>query len=172
MLRLVVGLTLSTHGAQKLFGSFGGPGLKKTAAFMEQLGFVPGERSAVMAGLAEMAGGLLLALGLVTPVAAGIVLSVMLVAAVTVHLEHGFFIQNGGYEYTLMAGLAALSVAFTGAGRISFDHLLGLRMGGVRWGVAALGIGLLGAGLQLASRHRPSAAGHEGPAGAHAQGAK
>src|SRR6185295_1672714 len=99
ILRLVVGLTLAAHGAQKLFGWFGGPGLDKTGAFLEQIGFVPGKRNAVLAGLAEVGGGLLLALGLATPIAAAIVLSVMLVAAISAHWKQGFFVQNHGYEY-------------------------------------------------------------------------
>src|ERR1700730_4125568 len=80
LLRLTVGLTLAAHGAQKLFGWFGGPGLDKTGMFFEKLGFVPGRRHALMAGLAEAGGGLLLALGLVTPLAASAVFAVMLVA--------------------------------------------------------------------------------------------
>src|SRR6202171_5957724 len=98
LLRLTVGLTLAAHGAQKLFGWFGGPGLDRTGMFFEKLGFVPGRRHALMAGLAEAGGGLLLALGLVTPLAAAAVFAVMLVAGVTVHLEHGFFLTSGGYE--------------------------------------------------------------------------
>jgi putative oxidoreductase len=87
ILRLVVGVTLAAHGAQKLFGWFGGYGLAGTGGFMEQLGFHPGKRAALMAGLAEAAGGLLLALGAATPLAATLIVGVMLVAIATVHLE-------------------------------------------------------------------------------------
>src|SRR2546423_5380191 len=80
ILRLVVGLTMAAHGSQKLFGWFGGYGLAGTGGFLEQLGFVPGRRNALFAGLAEMGGGLLLAAGLATPIAAALALSVMVVA--------------------------------------------------------------------------------------------
>ena len=96
LLRLTLGLTFAAHGAQKLFGWFGGPGLGAVGQFFEMLGFAPGRRYALMAGLAETGGGLLLALGLLTPVGAALVFGVMLVAAVTVHIEKGFFAQNGG----------------------------------------------------------------------------
>ena len=156
LLRLVVGLTLAAHGAQKLFGWFGGPGLTKTAAGMEQLGFVPGRRNAILAGLTEAGGGLLLALGLATPLAAALVFAVMLVAGVSAHLKQGFFLQNHGYEYTLTLGLAALSVAFTGPGPLSLDAPLGLSLWGTRWGMLALAVGLVGGALQLAGRQRPA----------------
>src|SRR5258706_1041260 len=98
ILRLVVGLALAGHGTQKLFGWFGGYGLTGTAGFLEQLGFVPGRRNALFAGLAETAGGLLLALGLATPIAAAMIVAVMVVAAVSVDFEDGFFSCNQGFE--------------------------------------------------------------------------
>ena len=106
LLRSVVGLTMAAHGAQKLFGWFGGPGLDKVALGFEQLGFVPGRRHARLAGLAEVGGGLLLALGLLTPVAGALILALMLVAALSVHLKGGFFLTSGGYEYNLVLGVA------------------------------------------------------------------
>lgn len=156
ILRLVVGLTLAAHGAQKLFGWFGGPGVTKTAAGFEKLGFVPGRRKAFMAGLTEIGSGLLLALGLATPAAAALVFAVMVVAGVSAHLKQGFFLQNHGYEYTLILGLAGLSVAFTGAGSLSLDALVGLSLAGARWGLAAFVVGLGGAALQLAGRQVPA----------------
>jgi putative oxidoreductase len=159
ILRLVVGLTLAAHGAQKLFGWFGGYGLTGTGGFLEQLGFVPGRRAALFAGLAETGAGLLLALGLATPVAAAVALSVMVVASVSAHAPKGFFAHNGGYEYTAMLGLAALSLAFTGPGGLSVDALLGLRDAGAAWGVAALIIGVGGGVVQLARRRTLQAAG-------------
>src|SRR6266446_4682524 len=98
ILRLVVGLTLAAHGTQKLFVWFGGYGLTGTGGFLEQLGFVPGRRNALVAGLAETGAGVLLALGLATPVAAAVALSVMVVAGVSAHASKGFFAHNGGYE--------------------------------------------------------------------------
>ena len=152
ILRLVVGLTLASHGAQKLFGWFGGYGLTGTGGFLEQLGFVPGRRAALFAGLAETGAGLLLALGLATPLAAAVALSVMVVAGVSAHASKGFFAHNGGYEYTLILGIAALSFAFTGPGPLSVDAVLGVQDAGAGWGVAALVVGLVGAGVQLAQR--------------------
>src|SRR5688572_25929306 len=133
VLRAVLGLTLAAHGAQKLFGWFGGYGLKGTGQWLESIGMVPGRVQALLDGLAETGGGVLLALGLLTPIAAGIVVAVMLVAAVTVHSKGGFFLSKGGYEYTLVLGLAALSLAFTGPGALSLDALFGLPFAGARW---------------------------------------
>ena len=152
LLRLTLGLTLAAHGTQKLFGWFGGPGLDATGQFFEMIGFIPGRRCAVRAGLAETGGGLLLALGLLTPVAAALPFSVMLVAAVTVHIKKGFFAQNGGYEYTLVLGIAALTLAFTGPGSLSLDALLGYYLSGRFWGMAALFVGVLGGVMSLIQR--------------------
>jgi putative oxidoreductase len=154
LLRLTVGLTLGAHGAQKLFGWFGGPGLDGTGKGMEMLGFFPGRRHALMAGLTEVGGGLLLALGLMTPVAASIVFAVMLVAGVSAHVRHGFFLKNGGYEYTLVLGLSGLSLAFTGPGWLSLDALLGLHLQGALWGAGAVLVGAAGAAIQIGGRRR------------------
>src|SRR4029453_1279034 len=97
LLRLTVGLTLAAHGAQKLFGWFGGPGLDAIGQGFAALGFHPGRRHALLASVVEIGGGLLLALGLFTPLAAAIVFSVMVVAGVSVHLKKGFFLAQGGY---------------------------------------------------------------------------
>jgi putative oxidoreductase len=152
LLRVVVGVTLAAHGAQKLFGWFGGPGLDGTARGLEMLGFTPGRRHAALAGLVEIGAGLLLALGLLTPIAAALVSSVMVVAALSAHVKQGFFITSGGYEYTLVLGAAGLTFAFTGPGRFSLDAALGLAAGGALWGLAALLIGVVGAAVQLAQR--------------------
>jgi putative oxidoreductase len=152
LLRIVIGLTLLAHGAQKFSG------LDAVATAFEGLGIVPGRRSAILAALAETGGGLLLALGLATPAAASVVFGVMLVAGVSAHLKQGFFLTKGGYEYTLVLGLAGLSVAFTGPGRFSVDALFGLDLGGLHWGLLALGAGVVGGGIQLATRRPPAAA--------------
>ena len=136
LLRVTVGLTLAAHGAQKLFGWFGGHGLDGTGRGLEMLGFHPGPRHALMAGLVELGGGLSLALGFLTPAGAALVSSVMLVAAFSAHVKHGFFMTSGGYEYNLVLGAAALSVAFTGPGALSIDALLGYAVGGAAWGSA------------------------------------
>lgn len=159
LLRLVVGTTLAAHGAQKLFGWFGGPGLAGAGAGLESLGFTPGRRHALAAGAVEIAGGLLLAIGLATPLAAAIVASVMIVAAVSAHLPRGFFAHNGGFEYNLVLGASGLALAFTGAGAISADAVLGWSVAGAQWGAGALAIAVIGAAGQLAQR-RTSAADH------------
>ncbi len=155
LLRLTIGLTLAAHGSQKLFGWFGGHGLEGTAKALETLGFYPGRRHALMAGLVETGGGVLLALGFLTPAAAAVVFSVMFVAGVSAHLKQGFFAMSGGYEYTLVLGVAGLTVAFTGPGALSLDALFGYTMSGAWWGAAALFVGLAGGTLQLAQRHPP-----------------
>jgi putative oxidoreductase len=158
VLRVVLGLTLAAHGVQKLFGWFGGPGIAGLGSWLETIGFVPGRRQAVMAGLSEAGGGLLLALGLLTPLAAAVALAVMAVAGISVHWKAGFFATQGGYEYTLVIGLAALSLAFTGPGALSLDSLLGLELAGARWGLAALAAGAIGGALPLLMRRQPVSA--------------
>jgi putative oxidoreductase len=152
ILRLVVGLTLAAHGAQKLFGWFGGYGLTGTGQFFEQLGFRPGRLQATLAGSAELVGGVFLAAGFLTPAAAAAVVAVMLVAAVSVHVAKGFFATSGGYEYTLVLGAAALALAFTGPGAISADRALGISWSGETWGLAALAAGLIGGAVPLMAR--------------------
>jgi putative oxidoreductase len=151
LLRLAVGVTLAAHGAQKLFGWFGG-GLDAAAQAFAMLGFQPGRRHALMAGLVEVGGGVSLALGFLTPVGATLAFSVMLVATVSVHLKHGFFNTSGGYEYNLVLGVAGVTLAFTGPGTLSLDEMLGLSVNGGLWGVAALLFGLAGGLVQLAQR--------------------
>src|SRR6185503_8202787 len=124
--RLVFGLSLAAHGSQKLFGWFGGYGLAGTGGFFEQLGYRPGKTFAALAGLAEFGGGLLIALGLLGPVGAALTISVMIVAAVTVHLAKGFFASGGGIELTFLYAAAAVVLALTGPGVFSLDAVLGL----------------------------------------------
>jgi putative oxidoreductase len=127
-IRLLLGSALAAHGAQKLFGWFGGYGLKGTGGFFEGLGFRPGTAFAAAAGLSEFGGGVLLALGLFTPLGAAAVLATMLVAMVSVHLKNGFFAMANGIELPFVYAAAALGVAFTGAGAYSLDGLLGLKL--------------------------------------------
>lgn len=154
LLRLVIGGTLAAHGAQKLFGWFGGPGLDGAGKGFEMLGFSPGRRHALMAGVTEVAAGLLLAAGLATPVAASIFVAVMLVAAVSVHVKQGFFLATGGYEYNLVLGVAGLSFAFTGPGLLSLDAAVGVYLDGSLWGLAAVIVGVIGGALQLSTRRQ------------------
>ncbi len=163
ILGAVFGLTLTAHSVQKLFGWLGRPGIAGTAQMLEQPGFRPPRRPAVVAGLVEGGAGLALAVGLLTPLAAAAFISVMFVAAVSVHLPKGFFNQNGGFEYTRALATGALAVAFTGPGAISADALLGIDWSGPIWGLAALAIGLVGSGTQLLSRRSelPNASAHQ-----------
>ncbi|WP_432026586.1 DoxX family membrane protein [Streptomyces sp. 1222.5] len=124
LLRLGTGGVLAAHGAQKLFGWFGGHGLEGTGQFMESVGYAPGRASATAAGLAETGGGTLLALGLATP-AAGAAAAGAMAGAAALHMPNGFFAQEGGYEYAASLGLAAAGLAITGPGRLSLDHALG-----------------------------------------------
>jgi putative oxidoreductase len=144
VLRLVVGLLLAGHGAQKLFGLFGGHGLRGTAGFFEQIGLKPGHFHATSAGLLEFGGGLLLALGLLTPVASAALIAVMTAAVITVHAPKGVWATNGGYEYNLTIAAAAFALAAVGAGGWSIDHALSLNVHGVLWGLGALVAGLSG----------------------------
>ncbi|MEU6095316.1 DoxX family membrane protein [Streptomyces sp. NPDC047079] len=124
LLRLGTGGVLAAHGAQKLFGWFGGGGIEGTGQFMEAVGFQPGKASATAAGLAEAGGGVLLALGLATP-AAGAAAAGAMAGASAVHVPNGFFAQSGGYEHAASLGLTAASLAITGPGRLSVDALFG-----------------------------------------------
>jgi putative oxidoreductase len=151
ILRVVVGLALAAHGSQKLFGMFGGPGLAGTGGFFEALGFRPGKPFAAMAGLGEAGGGLALALGVLTPLSAAVVLATMLVA-MSAHSGKGFFAQNGGYEYALIIAAAAAALAFTGPGGFSIDAALGLSLSGPKWGLIAIGLAAVGALPPLAMR--------------------
>ncbi|MEU9665819.1 DoxX family protein [Streptomyces bobili] len=124
LLRLGTGGVLMAHGAQKLFGWFGGHGREGTGQFMESVGYAPGKASATAAGLAETGGGALLALGLATP-AAGAAAAGAMAGASAVHVPNGFFAQSGGYEYAASLGLTAAGLAVTGPGRLSLDHAVG-----------------------------------------------
>jgi putative oxidoreductase len=152
IVRLAVGITLAAHGSQKLLGWFGGGGIAGTAPFFEQLGLRPGRLHAALAGIAETAGGLLLAAGLFTPLAAAALIGVMVVAVGTAHWGKGFFLQTGGLEYNSVLAAGALAVAFTGPGAISLDRSLGISWSGSSWGLGALLLGLLGGAAELLTR--------------------
>lgn len=124
IIRLGVGAACAAHGAQKLFGSFGGGGIKGTGAFFDSAGFVPGERNAQLAGLCEAGGGALLALGLAAGPAGAALAGNMIVASST-HGPNGFFNMGGGYELPATYGLVGAAVAVGGPGRYSIDALSG-----------------------------------------------
>jgi putative oxidoreductase len=144
LLRLLIGGLLAAHGAQKLFGWFSGHGIQGTADFLESLGWRPGRTFAILLGCAELAGGLALAFGAGTPVAAGVVIAVLANAAWVVHRPNGLWNTAGGYEYPLALGGTALALALTGPGQFSLDHVAGLQVPALAGAVLAIGIGLLG----------------------------
>jgi len=119
IVRLVVGLTFAGHGTQKLFGWFGGHGLRGTAAWLESIGMKPGLLMALAAGLGELAGGLLFAAGLWVPVAAALIVITMLVAIAAVHGCNGYWVTQNGFEYNLILIAIAVAVALIGPGAYS-----------------------------------------------------
>ncbi len=124
VLRVPVGLILAAHGAQKLFGWFGGYGLEGTGQWMASIGLEPGYLMALMAGSAEFFGGLALALGLLTRPAALVSAVTMLVAIFAVHFSNGLFMSNNGYEYALSLFAVTLALTIQGGGRLSVDGVL------------------------------------------------
>lgn len=124
VLRLPVGAVLAAHGAQKLFGWFGGYGLEGTGQWMASIGLTPGYLMALLAGSVEFFGGLALILGLLTRPAALLSAFTMLVAIFSAHLSSGLFISNGGYEYALTLFAVTLALAIQGGGRYAFDNKL------------------------------------------------
>lgn len=155
--RLIFGVLMAAHGSQKLFGWFGGYGLAGTGEFFESLGFRPGRLFAALAAVAEVAGGLMLGLGLLTPIGAALIVSVMIVAAGSVHWQHGLFAATNGIEVPLLYVAAAAALAFTGPGAYSFDAVLGLA---TLWtpavGLTALAVGISGGLANLALRRTAS----------------
>ena len=169
-LRVVIGLSLAAHGAQKLFGWFGGGGPRGTAGFFGGLGFRPPLAMALIAGLSEAA-GLAFALGFLTPFAALAMASVMVVAVGSVHWKNGFWAGNGGYEYNLVLWAAAIAVAATGPGRFSIDRALGWdgALSGVWWGVGVLVASIAGGLLVLDPSDPPGAEATNAPPRAKAR---
>jgi putative oxidoreductase len=155
LLRITVGFTMAAHGFQK-FGWFDGPGLEKTGQDMARLGFHPGRRYARQAALVEVLSGVLMALGLFTPLASALVASMMFVAGVSVHGDKGFFLSGGGFEYTFVLGMVGLSLAFVGPGSFSVDALQGIAVYGVRYGLGSGVVALAGGVMQLAQRSASS----------------
>ena len=125
ILRLVLGLTFMGHGSQKLFGWFGGGGLAGTTGMMKKMGLRAPEFWALLAGLSEFGGGLLLALGFLTPLGSLGIIAAMLVAISQVHWPKGFWNTKGGFEFPLINLTAALALALTGPGLYSLDAVLG-----------------------------------------------
>jgi putative oxidoreductase len=152
LLRVTVGSIFFEHGTQKLFGWFSGHGPDGTGQFFESIGLRPGRRNAIAAGAAEAGGGLMLGLGLATPLAAASLASVMLTALRTAVWRDGFKIGEGGYEVLLL--VSALALAESGPGPWSLDALLGSERRGVGWATAALAGAATGSAFAIALGRR------------------
>lgn len=127
-LRIPIGIILLAHGAQKLFGWFGGYGLEGTSQWMASIGLTPGYLMALMAGSSEFFGGLFLLLGLLTRPTALVLSFTMVVAIFSVHIGNGLFLTNNGYEFGLALLAATVSLAISGAGKFALDNLLANRI--------------------------------------------
>ncbi|SFC36525.1 DoxX family protein [Bacillus sp. UNCCL81] len=124
IIRLVIGLLFVGHGAQKLFGWFGGHGLKGTGGWFESIGMKPGVTVALFAGLAELIGGILFTLGLLTPLAGIMIAVTMLMAIIKVHGPNGLWATANGYEYNLTLMSVAIGIALIGPGKYALDAFL------------------------------------------------
>ncbi|EKO3565575.1 DoxX family protein [Vibrio metschnikovii] len=129
-LRIPIGIVFMAHGAQKLFGWFGGHGLEGTGQWMASIGLGPGMLMAFLAGSGEFFGGLAILLGILTRPAAAVLSVTMLVAIFAVHFEHGLFMSNGGYEFALALLAASVSLMMSGAGKLSIDQFISQRLRG------------------------------------------
>lgn len=157
--RLILGLGLAAHGAQKLFGWYGGYGTKGTGQYMVSLGWSAGVPVAVLAGVGEFVGGWLTVLGLGGPAGPALVIVVMVVAMATVHMSNGFFASKNGVELPLMVTAGMLTLAFTGPGAFSVDARIGalwLNVPDVAW--RAVGAAVAVALIMVLLRRKPLAA--------------
>lgn len=130
-LRIPAGIIFTAHGAQKLFGSFGGHGLEGTAGWMASIGLEPGYLMALLAGSAEFFGGIALLFGLLTRPAAVVTAFTMLIAIVVVHMPYGLFMSNNGYEFGLALLSISVALIFSGGGAYSLDRIIAQRRSGV-----------------------------------------
>jgi putative oxidoreductase len=161
LLRVALGGIMAGHGAQKLFGWWGGPGMRGTAAICENLAYRAPSLIAVGLAVSESGGGLALATGLLTPLGALAVTVVMLNAIYLVHYRKGFWVSNGGYEFNLLITAAAVALAATGPGRFSLDRAVGWddNITGPWWALGVAGAAIVVAFLTLTvGRRRPAMA--------------
>jgi putative oxidoreductase len=150
LLRATVGGLLAGHGAQKLFGSFGGHGVEGTAGWLESLQLRPGRQWAILAGLSEFGGGLLTAIGALNPVGPILAMGAMLMATLKVHLGKPIWTTAGGAELPVINMAALFTLFLAGPGRFSFDRMLGIRV--PRWFAIASLLGTIGITYAVASR--------------------
>jgi len=177
-LRLTLGGLMAGHGAQKLFGSFGGPGPKGTAGMMEAIGLKPGHRWGAAAALSEFGGGVLTALGLFNPLGPLSIMGSMSMATATVHWGKPIWATAGGAELPVTNMAIASALAAAGPGRYSLDRAFGIRLPGVIVAgtlisaAALLGLGLAGRSAGASAQPAQEQAGAEAPAGQKQAGAE
>ena len=143
IIRVVFGLIFAAHGAQKLFGWFGGYGIAGTGGWLESVGYRPGKTFATLLGLTEIIAGLLLAVGFLGPIGPALMVALMIVAMVTVHWKNAFFVATNGVEHPLMFTVAAIALALIGPGRYSVDYTQGWQRWenpGTTWIILAIGV--------------------------------
>jgi putative oxidoreductase len=128
ILQLGVGLTFAAHGAQKVFGWWGGPGLARWEGAMGHMGFRPARLFGIVSALAELAGGVALAVGILTPVVAAVLVAQTVVIIGHVHWANGFFNAKSGFEFPLVLGAGAAAIGVSGAGSVSVDAAIGLAL--------------------------------------------
>ena len=153
LLRVMLGVIFLAHGWNH---GFGGGGLAGTASWFESIGLRPARAHAIVSTYLELAVGVGLLAGLLTPAAAAAGIGIMATAAVTVHRTNGFFIFKDGYEYVLLVAVALTSLAVLGPGRWSLDRALELDLNGLGWGLGAAALGLAGTAAMLAACWRPT----------------
>lgn len=155
LLRLALGPMLLAHGGNKVFGS---GGLAGTTSWFASLGLRPAPLQARLAAATELTAGVLLTVGLLTPVACAAFVGLMCVATLTDHRGKGYFVFKGGCEYTLLVAIVATALAVSGPGSWSLDHALGLDdLAGVWWGLGAAVVGTAAAAVLLLAAYRPAA---------------
>ena len=123
-LRIGLGAIFIAHGLQKVFGMFSGPGIEGFSKMLADLGFAPSVFWAYLVAYIELIGGIFLILGILTRLTSGLLFIIMAVALLKVHLNSGFFLSNGGYEYSLFLALACLSLLILGGGKLSISKKL------------------------------------------------
>lgn len=161
--RVLVGGLFVGHGLQKLAGLFGGGGPEGTGEMFESIGLRPGRTNALAAGTAETLGGGLLVLGLATPAAVAATSGVIVTAMRTVHAEKGFWVTEGGAEYTAVLLSTLFGIAERGPGPVSLDHVLGTERSGPRWALGAVTAGAIGSTVAIARARRRSPAAERAP---------